>query len=75
MMGPAVGHQGGGRFVDVGHGVDGQDRSGRSMVGHQDEGWRPEVHGGDIGVEGLETPAQSGARQRQPGRHTAFGVV
>jgi hypothetical protein len=45
------------------------------MVGHEDEGWGSEVHGGDIGVEGLETPTQSRSGPRQPGRHVACGVI
>ena len=74
VAGPTGGGEGGGVVVEVVHGVDGKDRSRRTVVGDEDEGVVAEVDGGHIGAEGLEAPAQARPGHGQPGGEIASGV-
>jgi hypothetical protein len=62
MVGPAAGRQPLDGAVQIGDGVDGEDRAGRAMVGHQNERWGAEIDGGHVGPEGIEAPPEPGVR-------------
>lgn len=72
--GPARGHQLGRSGADPCNRVDGEERSGWTVVGEKDERWCPEVDVGDVGSEVLEAPPETGIREGEPGVEVPVGV-
>ena len=60
---PTGGDEGVGGVLEFVDGVDGQHRPRRPVVGYEDQRGMSEVHGGHVGAEGTEAPAQA-----RPGR-------